>query len=147
MKLVADLQAQTQQLTQARDGQTKLANERLVQIDQLTKNQEEQSQQLTERQEQIGQLNNELRQANQSINLVSKLQTLRESDLEDLQQRYKSSIETQNRQHELLIQLEDRLRVAAKYFHDLQEQQLLAEEEPEPTPAKKRRSTRRKLKS
>ena len=48
---------------------------------------------------------------------------LRESDLKDLQERYKTLIETDGHQQELLKQLENRLQIAAQYFRRITDRQ------------------------
>lgn len=60
-----------------------------------------------------------LEQARQAARLGLKLQTLRENDLRDLQQRYQASLEVQERQHQMLVKLGERLGAASRYFHQL----------------------------
>jgi hypothetical protein len=52
--------------------------------------------------------------------LTTKLIALRESDLRELRERYEAAVSTQQRQHTLLVELEDKLRLASQYFHQLQ---------------------------
>lgn len=66
-----------------------------------------------------GDLNRELEEARQTALLSVKLQTLREADLEDLQARYRKSLEVQESQHQLLVKLSERLTAASAYFHQL----------------------------
>jgi hypothetical protein len=54
--------------------------------------------------------------------LTTKLIALRESDLRELRERYEAALSTQQRQHTLLVELEDKLRLASQYFHQLQAQ-------------------------
>lgn len=62
----------------------------------------------------------ELADARSTTSLAVKLQTLREQDLTDLQQRYQSALQVQSSQHELLQKLGERLNLAASYFHALE---------------------------
>jgi chromosome segregation ATPase len=67
----------------------------------------------------VGKLTEEISQARQTANLATKLQMLREADLNDLQARYKEAVNTQEQQHQLMLQLEEKLRLASQYFHQL----------------------------
>lgn len=60
-----------------------------------------------------------LAQARQATSLSLKLQTLRENDLRVLQQRYRASLQVQERQHQMLVQLGERLGEASRYFQQL----------------------------
>ena len=142
-KLAAERQAQISQLTQARDEQAILAAERQTQLEQRIKERDQQAKVAAERQEGIVQLKGELQQAHQTVNLTTKLHMLRESDLGELQQRYRESLATQERQHQLLAKLEERLRVASQYFNHLREQQLLLEGQQVVALPKPRNTTRR----
>lgn len=61
----------------------------------------------------------ELADARQATGLALKLQSLREADLADLQQRYARAMTQQQSQHELLKKLGHRLTVALHYFEQL----------------------------
>lgn len=50
---------------------------------------------------------------------VARLQALRETDLEELQERYAAVIELRDQQHELLVKLRQRLEAAADYLEQL----------------------------
>jgi uncharacterized phage infection (PIP) family protein YhgE len=133
-------------LSKELDNQNQKIKEQQHQIDQLTKSTDEQTKLAKDRQEKIEQLNDELQQAHQTASLATKLQVLRESDLKDLQERYKESIETQERQHQLLSKLEERLRAAAQYFNKFQENRNLFENPQQAIAAPKRRTTKRSRK-
>jgi hypothetical protein len=158
-------QAQIQQLTQAAEEQARTAAQRQQQLEQLGRVRQDLLQQVENLTRMRGELQQrlqdlaskdeeqrkreenlaqELREARQTITLSLRLQSLREADLRDLQARYKASAQVQERQHELLTQLGERLRVASAYFH-----QLAATEAPveriaaapaRPTVARKRKS-------
>jgi hypothetical protein len=64
-------------------------------------------------------LQSSLAEARQTAALSVKLQTLREADLKDLQHRYQASLESRQKQHQLLTTLSERLSVASTYFHQL----------------------------
>jgi FkbM family methyltransferase len=64
-------------------------------------------------------LRDELREARRTAALSVRLQALREADLKDLQGRYQVSVEAQQKQHELLGKLSERLNTASVYFHQL----------------------------
>ncbi len=144
VKPPAEGQLQLEKLTRDLDEQVKLAAERQVLFEKAKRGREEQATLALERQEQleslerarsdqeklaadrlttVEQLRAELQQARQSANLATKLQMLRESDLEDLQRQYREAVEGQKRQHRLLGELEGKLRVAAQYFSQIREQQ------------------------
>lgn len=61
----------------------------------------------------------QLQQARQAATLSLKLQMLREADLKELQERYKASLAVQERQHQMLAKLGERMGVASRYFHQL----------------------------
>jgi hypothetical protein len=63
----------------------------------------------------------ELREAQQTANLAVRLQTLREEEQKALRAKYKSIVEVNREQQELLQQLRSKLQVAAKYFHQLED--------------------------
>jgi hypothetical protein len=69
--------------------------------------------QLKQRQEQLQRLNRDLVEARQTASHAVKLNALRESDLRELQSRYEELLDERQRQHELLAQLAQLLRVAA----------------------------------
>ncbi len=75
--------------------------------------------QVKEKEKTIQSLEVDFARAQQTVNLTSKMASLRESDLIDLRQRYKEVLQTQEQQHQLLSQLEERLHTAANYFHRL----------------------------
>ena len=142
-KLVTDHQAQIQTLTLLCDQKTQNLSENQVQLEQVTQAKSEQSkavadlqvkiQQLAQERDQqinllaeklsstIAESTEELRQARQTASLAIKFQTLREADLDDLQIRYKDAVNVQEQQHLLMLQLEDKLRLAAQYFHQLRD--------------------------
>jgi len=64
----------------------------------------------------------ELEQARQGVELSTKLQVLREADLRDLQERYRQALAVQEKQRALAAQLGERLRSAAGYFRQLEQQ-------------------------
>lgn len=47
--------------------------------------------------------------------------SLRESDLKDLQERYHQAQQLQERQHQLLVKVHERLSIASRYFHQLED--------------------------
>ncbi|PLX84420.1 MAG: hypothetical protein C0617_08010 [Desulfuromonas sp.] len=143
-KRPSEVQLQLEKLIKDLDEQVKLAAERQVLLEKANATKEEQvrlAQELQKKVESlegaqvhkdklavdslawIEQLKAELQQARQAANLATKLQLLRESDLEELQQRYRDAIATQERQHHLLGELEERLRAAAQYFSQMLERQ------------------------
>ena len=67
----------------------------------------------------IEQLQSEIDQASTDLSIALKLQMLRESDLADLQQRYKDTVDLKDRQARLLETLKERLSVAASYLRQL----------------------------
>ena len=67
----------------------------------------------------IEQLQSEIDQASADLSIALKLQMLRESDLADLQQRYKETVDLKDRQARLLETLKERLSVAAGYLRQL----------------------------
>ena len=67
----------------------------------------------------IEQLQSEIDQASTDLSIALKLQMLRESDLADLQQRYKETVDLKDRQARLLETLKERLSVAASYLRQL----------------------------
>lgn len=69
-------------------------------------------------QSEIDTLQSDLAQARQTANLATKLQMMREADLDDLRSRYQALRATEERQQALLIELEQRLRSASQYFHE-----------------------------
>jgi hypothetical protein len=125
------LQGETRAADTQSEQAARLANEQAQlaaqqRIEQLTKNRTELVQQnsdlslqLAELQKRVDGLVLELRDARQTASLSVRLQSLREADLKDLQDRYRSSAAVQERQHELLTKLSERLRVASVYFHQL----------------------------
>lgn len=126
--LTTEWQKQAERLTNERDEHNRISGERLAHIKQLIQTSDEQQDLIRHLQEGMEKLNSsvaetteELRQARQSANLAIKLQTLREADLEDLQIRYKEAVNVQERQHLLMLQLEDKLRLASQYFHQLRD--------------------------
>lgn len=62
-----------------------------------------------------------LADARQAARLSLKLQVLRENDLRELQERYQASLQLQERQHQMLVRLGERLGDASRYFHQLSE--------------------------
>tara|TARA_R110002073_G_scaffold31646_4_gene96981 strand:- start:1082 stop:2128 length:1047 start_codon:yes stop_codon:yes gene_type:complete len=66
----------------------------------------------------IEKANQDLSASRQEASENAKLLKLKENDFKDLQQRYKHAINTQEQQHQLLIQIGERLQLASKYFHD-----------------------------
>ena len=116
--------AHIEQLTRDIGEQTKLASDLQWQNQRLIQERDEKAKQLAERSAAfngtISELKTELTQARQTANLTTKLYALRSADLEDMQSRYKEAVNMQERQHQLMLQLEGKLRVAAQYFHQLQ---------------------------
>ena len=116
--------AHIEQLTRDIGEQTKLASDLQWQNQRLIQERDEKAKQLPERSEAfngtLSELKTELTQARQTANLTTKLYALRSADLEDMQSRYKEAVNMQERQHQLMLQLEGKLRVAAQYFHQLQ---------------------------
>ena len=133
----------------ARDEQARVADERIRQIEALTARMGEQAAQLDalrhhaselgtardqlaqtleQRAAQLERLEHErgeheaqLQQARQAAGLSLKLQMLREADLKELQERYQASLAVQERQHQMLAKLGERMSVASRYFHQLAE--------------------------
>ena len=140
-KLAGERQAHLEQATQAKAGQEKLANERWAQIQQLQQDAETLNRSVED-------LREELRQARQTANLATKLHALRQADLKDLQSRYREAADFQERQHQLMLQLEGKLRIAAQYFHQLQSSTLapvaIAAVAPPPAKPTRRRAPSRK---
>jgi DNA repair exonuclease SbcCD ATPase subunit len=92
-------------ISRERDEQARLAEERLSHCEKLLS--------------QEADLKKQLLEARQTASLSVKLQMLRESDLKDLQDRYQASRSAQERQHQMLVSLGERLRIASGYFHQL----------------------------
>jgi len=113
VKLAIERQAQLEQALQAKAGQEQIASERFTKIQQLQQEAETANRSIED-------LREDLRQARQTANLATKLHVLREADLEDLQSRYREATDVQERQHQLMLQLEGKLRIAAQYFRQLQ---------------------------
>ena len=95
-------------LKEVQERLSRQTGEQQAQIEQLTKARDEQEI-----------LKQELIEARQTVSLSIKLQTLREADLKDLQGRYQTSLSIQERQHQMLVKLGERLSVASSYFHQL----------------------------
>ncbi len=70
--------------------------------------------------QQIETVNQELAESRQAASNSAKLLKLKENDLKELQQRYKQSIKAQEQQHQLLMQIGERLQLASKYLHDVE---------------------------
>lgn len=70
--------------------------------------------------QQIEKANQELAESRQAASNNAKLLKLKENDLKELQQRYKQAIKVQEQQHQLLMQIGERLQLASKYFHDVE---------------------------
>lgn len=64
-------------------------------------------------------LKRELAEARRTASLSTKLQALREADLEDLRERYRQSVLMQEKQRDLLARLGERLTIASGYFREL----------------------------
>jgi FkbM family methyltransferase len=137
------------ELGTARDEQARVAEERARQIEALVAQTVEQSAQLDalrhhaselgtardqfaqtleQREAHLDRLERErvdheaqLQQARQAAALSLKLQMLRESDLKELQERYQEALAVQERQHQMLTKLGERMSVASRYFHQLAE--------------------------
>ena len=73
----------------------------------------------------LGKENAELLQA---ARISNKLQALSEADVHDLRGRYEIALRAQEHQHVLLVELESKLQVAARYFRQLQNAPRLAAE-------------------
>ena len=131
--LVAQLRsnvAEHEQLaSQARDECARLAIERQGQeasLAQLRQQQEESQAAAARAAELASGLQAQLREARQTANVASRMQALRENDLQDLQQRYEESRAVQEHQHQLLVKLGERLGDAAAHFHQLADQRAQA---------------------
>jgi chromosome segregation ATPase len=143
VNLANERQAQIEQVSNERNQQAQLATERMQQIEVLTHERDELNvqrntlenkcrsieQSVEKLATQEMQLTSELAQAKQTIALSIKLQTLKETDLRDLQQRYQAALSVQENQHKLLVQLSERLTLAADYFHKMSEQDAIVREE------------------
>jgi hypothetical protein len=117
-QLAQEHQTQTSRIIKERDEQKELAVQRQAQIDQLRKGQDDR---VVELERQIDQSMEELREARQTANLAVRLQTLRDEELKVLRAKYKAIVEVNKEQQELLQQLRSKLQVAAKYFHQLED--------------------------
>jgi hypothetical protein len=130
----AQLREEIQKWTVSRDQFAELAQQRQRELDQQsdkTAMLKADLDRLTKAEESLGQ---DLREARQTAALSVRLQSLREADLKDLQQRYQASVEVQEKQHQLLGKLSERLNTAAVYFHQLS----VAKSEAKPLPAAKK---------
>lgn len=121
------------EITLSHDEHARVSRERLGYIGALTQERDQQIQLVAEHLDRIRHLQDDadklnaalaqstedVRQARQTANLATKLQSLRQADLDDLQIRYKDALAIQDRQHQLMLQLKEKLRLAARYFHDL----------------------------
>jgi hypothetical protein len=110
----------------AREAQATLANERQMQVERLTAElkalsdkAEEVHRERAEQSAAQNALQAELVAARRSAALAIKLQALREADLTDLQNKYRTAVATQAAQHELLKKVAGRLTVAADYFRQI----------------------------
>jgi nitrate reductase assembly molybdenum cofactor insertion protein NarJ len=65
-------------------------------------------------------LESDLEQSRDDLAVALRLQALREADLEDLQQRYAELRDIRERQHELLVQLGQRLKSASETLQRLE---------------------------
>jgi hypothetical protein len=117
-QLAEEHQTQASQIIKERDEQTELAVRHQVQIDQLRKGRDDR---VVELERQIDQSVEELREARQTANLAVRLQTLRDEEQKALRAKYKAIVEVNKEQQELLQQLRSKLQVAAKYFHQLED--------------------------
>jgi len=143
VNLANERQAQIEQVSNESNQLAQFAAERMQQIEVLTHERDEFNvqrntlenkcrsieQSVEKLATQEMQLTSELAQAKQTIALSIKLQTLKETDLRDLQQRYQAALSVQENQHKLLVQLSERLTLAADYFHKMSEQDAIVREE------------------
>lgn len=123
-RLTIELQLQVEIVAEECDLQAKQSIKykdqldiKLENIEQLTQQRSESDRQLKEFRGKENQRQQELDEAKQTASLSVKLQMMKENDLRDLQQRYKTSLATQESQHELLNKLGERLSLAADYYH------------------------------
>jgi hypothetical protein len=68
----------------------------------------------------VSELKTENRELQQAVRLANKLQILSETDLSELRGRYEIALRAQEHQQGLLVELESKLHVAARYFQRLQ---------------------------
>ena len=118
-QVAAERHTQIEQIGHAKAQAEQLAAERQAQIDEIGHAKAQAEQLAAERQTQIDQLSNDLRECRQSQALALKLQFLRETDLKDLQFKYREVANEHNQQRELLGKLAERLVVANQYFQQL----------------------------
>jgi FkbM family methyltransferase len=109
---LVELQAQLGQLTQERESLQ-------AQLGQLTQEWEALHSRYMETHQLAENQKHELLEAQRTVALSVKLQTLREADLKELQNRYQESIGRQEEQHQLLVKLTERLNTASVYLHRL----------------------------
>jgi chromosome segregation ATPase len=94
----------------------------------------------------VSDLKKENRELQQAVRLANKLQTLSEADVAELRGRYEIALRAQEHQHGLLLELESKLRVAARYFQRLQNAPALLDKRlivSPPPPAQQRKNERR----
>jgi FkbM family methyltransferase len=131
---LAGLKERAAELAAESEGLARLAGEREQQIRELQGHaaraeqlhEEEREQQVRELQGHAAraeQLREEIFEANQAAALSLKLQAMREADLRELQERYQASLSVQERQHQMLVKLGERLSIASRYFHQMAEGQ------------------------
>jgi hypothetical protein len=121
LRLVEDQLGQSQRASEQREQKLREEADRRVaelqlEVDNLRK-------QLTaERDEQTTRTNSmmqELEKVKSDLSVAIRLQALREADLKEMQSRYADAIEVRDQQHELLVQLRQRLGSAADFLKQL----------------------------
>jgi hypothetical protein len=118
-QLVAELQQQLEQLGLECDEKAWLAVEHEQQIEQLSHVKGEQARKAESMENEMKNLRDELREAKETAAMSVKLQTLREMDLKELQDRFQDSKAKQEEQYQLLTQLSEKLRAVSAYFHQV----------------------------
>lgn len=106
-KSSADWRTQIQTQAQERDAQAKASVQQKAELERS----------LQASSESNAALRAELATVKQTASLSVRLQTLREADLKDLQDRYQSLLGQYEAQRELLLQLNEKLSAASNYFH------------------------------
>ena len=122
-QLAGDRAEQIAAIAQAKTAAESAAAERQAQFESSTRDKVEQidafNEQASVAAERIKQITSDLEFSQQATNFAVKTQALREADLRDLQSRYQIVLQEQQRQHDLLTKLAERLATANEYWHQL----------------------------
>lgn len=127
---ITSLDARTEKLQQHNADLAETLDAARDQISDLTGEKEELQQQIndltTAHQSTQSELCEELKEANHALRINNKLVAKTDADLRDLQARYETAIDNQKQQHSLLLDLQEKLIQASKFYRqlDIQDQNI-----------------------